>query len=121
MKNITKIKSVYKTIVNTLLKTEDVLVYWEYTKALNDFVELFPEIDFKTLNEDIRKELFEGNNFINSNNEIEGYIYGSPLKKHKELPAQDEEIVIVYKNGTTVEYDYINGNLMKRGEKYNGG
>ena len=69
MKNITKIKSVYKTIVNTFLKTEDVSVYWEYAKALNDFVELFPEIDFKTLIEEIRKELFEKDKFINNYNE----------------------------------------------------
>lgn len=117
MKNMTKIKNVYKTIVKTFLKTEDVFTYWEFAKAMQDFIELFPDIEFKKISEEIRKELFEEDNFINSNNEIEGYIYGSPLKKHKELPAQDEEIVIVYKNGTTVEYDYINGKLMKKGRE----
>lgn len=67
MKNMTKIKNVYKTIVKTFLKTEDVFTYWEFAKAMQDFIELFPDIDFKKISEEIRKELFEEDIFINSN------------------------------------------------------
>ena len=44
---------------------------------------------------------------------ILGYRYGNSPEIHDSLPDYDESIVVVYKNGETRGYDYIDGNLIR--------
>lgn len=81
MQNIEKIKNVYKTIVKSFLKTNDAFSYWECIKALNDFIDLFPEIDFMSLNDDIRKILYEEDKIVNNYN---GTIKNKNPKRRKQ-------------------------------------
>ena len=123
MTKIKKIKDIYKSIVRIFLKTNEDITYWESQKIITDFSYLFPKIDFEKLRDEIKEELsHQFKNELNDkvvvikelcDNSILGYRYGNPPELHDNLPDHDEEIVIVYKNGTTRGYDYFNGELTR--------
>ena len=123
MNRTEKVKDIYRSIVRIFLKTNEDMTYWESQKIITELSCLFPEIDFEKLRDEIRKELFnqfksELNDKVVAikelcDNSILGYRYGNPPKLHDNLPDYDEEIVVVYKNGTTCGYDYFNGELTR--------
>ena len=120
---VVKVKDLYKSIVRIFLKTNEDITYWESQKIMSELSSLFPKIDFEKLRNEVREEL--SNQFESElndkvvvmkelcDNPILGYRYGNPPKLHDSLPDYDEEIVVVYKNGTTCGYDYFNGELTR--------
>lgn len=123
MKNKEKVKDIYKSAVRIFLKTNEDITYWESQKIITEFSYLFPEIDFEKLRNEVKEEFsHQFKNELNNkvvaikelcDNPILGYRYGNPPELHSSLPDYDEEIVVVYKNGTTRSYDYFNGELTR--------
>lgn len=106
-----RVKSVYKRLVEMFLRTNDDVTYWKSQKIIEEFPSLFPEINFDELKNEIHGELY--NQDTNHNETILGYRYGDSPEIHDSLPNYDEEIVVVYKNGTTRSYDYFGGKLTR--------
>lgn len=106
-----KVKSVYKSIVMMFLRTQDDITYWESQKIMEEFPDLFPEINFDELNHEIREELFDKRKCYNPT--ILGYRYGNSPELHSKIQDYEGEVVVVYDNGTTTCYDYFNGELTK--------
>lgn len=123
MNKTEKVKGIYRSIVRIFLKTNEDITYWESQKIITEFSSLFPEIDFEKLRDEVKeefshqfkKELDDKVIVIKElcDNSILGYRYGNPPELHSKLPDYDEEIVVVYKNGTTQGYDYFNGELTR--------
>ena len=111
MTNKEKVKDIYKSIVRIFLNTNEEATYWESQRIMSKLPSLFPEINFNELRNKVRDELFNHN--THSDKEILGYRYGNSPEIHDSLPDYDEEIVIVYKNGTTEGYDYFGGKLTR--------
>ena len=123
MNKTEKVKDIYRSAVRTFLKTNETITFWESQKIISELSCLFPEIDFEKLRDEVREEFsnkFESE--LNSkfiaikelcDNSILGYRYGNPPELHDGLPDYDEEVVVVYKNGTTCGYDYFNGELTR--------
>lgn len=123
MNKIEKVKDIYRSAVRIFLKTNEAIAFWESQKIISEFSYLFPEIDFEKLRDEVKQEL--SNQFESElndkvvaikelcDNSILGYRYGNPPELHDGLPDYDEEVVVVYKNGTTCGYDYFNGELTR--------
>ena len=52
-----KVKRIYKSIVLMFLRTTDDITYWSSQHLMEDFSNLFPEINFYELNNEIHEEL----------------------------------------------------------------
>jgi hypothetical protein len=111
-----KVKSIYKTVVEIFLHSDNVVNYWKSQKMIEEFPSLFPEINFDEVNNEIDSELRNEGLFHKDaqlNQRILGYRYGNSPEIHPTLPDYNEEITVVYKDGSTKGYDYFNGELTR--------